>query len=200
MLAGHEAAYDCIRAFSETDLTDDLKRFDVPTLILHGDDDQIVPIGASASLSSKIVKGAKLVVYAGAPLSFRTFMNESILNTPLTALRGRSLLSSRSELTAAGLIDAPFVASTLGSSRSLGRLAVQTPSAEGTWSSPKVEGAVPQEPSGDLYLEGKATVSARFIGTPEHEDEQRPAACCIASSGLSHRRRQKGERTSRAST
>jgi non-heme chloroperoxidase len=67
MLASHKAAYDCIKAFSETDLTEDLKRFDVPTLILHGDDDQIVPIGASAHLSSKIVKGSKLVVYAGAP-------------------------------------------------------------------------------------------------------------------------------------
>ena len=67
MLAGHKAAYDCIKAFSETDLTEDLKRFDIPTLILHGDDDQIVPIGASAHLSSKIVKGSKLVVYAGAP-------------------------------------------------------------------------------------------------------------------------------------
>ena len=67
MLASHKAAYDCIKAFSETDLTEDLKRFDIPTLILHGDDDQIVPIGASAHLSSKIVKGSKLVVYAGGP-------------------------------------------------------------------------------------------------------------------------------------
>jgi non-heme chloroperoxidase len=65
MLAGHKAVYDCIKAFSETDLTEDLKRFDIPTLILHGDDDQIVPIGASALLSSKIVKGAILKVYAG---------------------------------------------------------------------------------------------------------------------------------------
>src|SRR6202047_2200716 len=67
MLAGHNAAYDCIKAFSETDFTEDLKKFDVPTLILHGDDDQIVPIGASALLSSKIVKGATLKVYPGAP-------------------------------------------------------------------------------------------------------------------------------------
>jgi non-heme chloroperoxidase len=67
MLCGHNAAYDCIKAFSETDLTEDLKRFDVPTLILHGDDDQIVPIGASALLSSKIVKGAILKIYKGAP-------------------------------------------------------------------------------------------------------------------------------------
>jgi non-heme chloroperoxidase len=67
MLCGFPGAYDCIKAFSETDLTEDLKKFDVPTLILHGDDDQIVPIGASALLSSKIVKGATLKVYPGLP-------------------------------------------------------------------------------------------------------------------------------------
>jgi non-heme chloroperoxidase len=67
MLCGHKAAYDCIKAFSETDFTEDLKKFDVPTLILHGDDDQIVPIGAAAMLSSKIVKGATLKIYKGAP-------------------------------------------------------------------------------------------------------------------------------------
>src|SRR5213083_1738271 len=67
MMAGFPAAYFCIKAFSEADLTEDLKRFDVPTLILHGDDDQIVPIGASALLSAKIVKGAILKVYPGAP-------------------------------------------------------------------------------------------------------------------------------------
>ena len=67
MLAGHKAVYDCIKAFSETDFTDDLKKFDVPTLILHGDDDQIVPIGASALLSSKLVKGATLKIIPGAP-------------------------------------------------------------------------------------------------------------------------------------
>ena len=67
MMAGHKAAYDCIKAFSETDFTEDLKKFDVPTLILHGDADQIVPIAASAMLSSKIVKGAVLKVYPGFP-------------------------------------------------------------------------------------------------------------------------------------
>jgi non-heme chloroperoxidase len=67
MLAGHKAVYDCVKAFSETDFTEDLKKFDVPTLILHGDDDQIVPIGAAAMLSSKLVKGAILKVYPGAP-------------------------------------------------------------------------------------------------------------------------------------
>jgi non-heme chloroperoxidase len=59
--------YDCIKVFSETDLTEDLKKFDVPTLIIHGDDDQIVPIGASAHLSSRIVKNATLKIYPGAP-------------------------------------------------------------------------------------------------------------------------------------
>jgi non-heme chloroperoxidase len=67
MLCGIKAAYECIKVFSETDLTEDLKKFDVPTLILHGDDDQIVPIVASAMRSSKIVKGATLKVYPGAP-------------------------------------------------------------------------------------------------------------------------------------
>ncbi|HVK13486.1 MAG TPA: alpha/beta hydrolase [Gemmataceae bacterium] len=67
MLAGFKGVIDCIKAFSETDFTEDLKKFDVPTLILHGDDDQIVPIGASAMLSSKLVKGATLKVYKGAP-------------------------------------------------------------------------------------------------------------------------------------
>jgi non-heme chloroperoxidase len=67
MQAGFNAAIDCIKAFSETDFTEDLKKFDVPTLVLHGDDDQIVPIGASAMLSSKMIKGATLKVYPGAP-------------------------------------------------------------------------------------------------------------------------------------
>jgi non-heme chloroperoxidase len=67
MQAGFKAAYDCIKAFSETDFTEDLKKFDVPTLILHGDDDQIVPIGAAAMESSKLVKGATLKVYPGLP-------------------------------------------------------------------------------------------------------------------------------------
>jgi non-heme chloroperoxidase len=67
MQAGFKAAFDCIKAFSETDFTEDLKKIVVPTLILHGDDDQIVPIGASALLSSKLVKGATLKVYPGLP-------------------------------------------------------------------------------------------------------------------------------------
>ena len=78
MLCGLKGAYDCIKAFSETDFTEDLKKFDVPTLILHGDDDQIVPIGAAALLSSKIVKGATLKVYAGAPHGMVSTLKEQV--------------------------------------------------------------------------------------------------------------------------
>jgi non-heme chloroperoxidase len=67
MLGGMKPHYDCIKAFSETDFTEDLKKFDVPTLILHGDDDQIVPIGAAGLMSGKIVKNATLKVYPGFP-------------------------------------------------------------------------------------------------------------------------------------
>lgn len=67
MLCGYPGAYDCIKAFSETDQTEDLKKFAIPTLILHGDDDQIVPIEAAALASSKLVKGAILKIYPGAP-------------------------------------------------------------------------------------------------------------------------------------
>jgi non-heme chloroperoxidase len=67
MLCGFPGAFECIKAFSETDFTEDLKKFDVPTLILHGDDDQIVPIVAAGLLSAKIVKGATLKVYPGFP-------------------------------------------------------------------------------------------------------------------------------------
>jgi non-heme chloroperoxidase len=67
MMCGMKAAYDCVKAFSETDFTEDLKRIDVPTLVMHGDDDQVVPIGASAMLSSKLVRHAQLKVYKGLP-------------------------------------------------------------------------------------------------------------------------------------
>jgi non-heme chloroperoxidase len=67
MMAGINAAYDCIKVFSETDLTEDLEKIDVPTLIIHGDDDQIVPLADAGALAAKIVKGARLKVYKGAP-------------------------------------------------------------------------------------------------------------------------------------
>jgi non-heme chloroperoxidase len=67
MQAGHKNTFDCIKAFSETDFTEDLKKFDVPTLIIHGDDDQIVPIGAAAIAAAKLVKNSTLKIYPGAP-------------------------------------------------------------------------------------------------------------------------------------
>ena len=78
MMAGFPASYFCIKAFSETDLTEDLKKIDVPTLILHGDDDQIVPIGAAALLSSKLVKNARLKVYKGAPHGMCTTLKDEV--------------------------------------------------------------------------------------------------------------------------
>ena len=84
MQCGFPGAYDCIKAFSETDFTEDLKKFDVPTLILHGDDDQIVPIAASAMLSSKLVKGAVLKVFPGYPHGMcqtqKDVINQELLN------------------------------------------------------------------------------------------------------------------------
>jgi non-heme chloroperoxidase len=84
MQAGHKNTFDCIKAFSETDFTEDLKKFDVPTLILHGDDDQIVPIGAAALASAKLVKNATLKVYPGAPHGL-TDTHKDQLNADLLA-------------------------------------------------------------------------------------------------------------------
>jgi non-heme chloroperoxidase len=78
MMCGFPGAYECIKAFSETDFTEDLKKIDVPVLILHGDDDQIVPIGAAALLSSKLVKGAILKVYPGAPHGMCTTLKDQV--------------------------------------------------------------------------------------------------------------------------
>ena len=78
MLAGHKAVYDCVKAFSETDFTEDLKKFDVPTLILHGDDDQIVPYKDAALLSSKLVKGATLKIIPGAPHGLCSTLKDQI--------------------------------------------------------------------------------------------------------------------------
>jgi non-heme chloroperoxidase len=87
MMAGFPAAYFCIKAFSETDLTQDLKRFDVPTLIPHGDD-QIVPIGASARLSSKLVKNAELKVYGDAPHGMCTTLKDQVNADLLAFIKG----------------------------------------------------------------------------------------------------------------
>ncbi|HSY40512.1 MAG TPA: alpha/beta hydrolase, partial [Polyangia bacterium] len=88
MLCGFPGAYFCIKAFSETDTTEDLKKFDVPTLILHGDADQIVPIGASALLSSKIIKNATLKVYKGAPHGMCTTHKQQVNEELLGFLKG----------------------------------------------------------------------------------------------------------------
>jgi non-heme chloroperoxidase len=84
MLAGHNAAYDCIKAFSETDFTEDLKKFDVPTLVLHGDADQIVPIADSALLSAKLINGATLKVIPGAPHGMCSTLKDTV-NSELLA-------------------------------------------------------------------------------------------------------------------
>ncbi len=78
MMAGFPASYFCIKAFSETDLTEDCKKFDVPTLVLHGDDDQIVPYADSALLSSKLIKGATLKIYKGAPHGMCTTLMDRV--------------------------------------------------------------------------------------------------------------------------
>jgi len=94
MMCGVPAAYECIKAFSETDFTEDLKKFDVPTLIIHGDDDQIVPIGAAAMLSSKIVKGATLKIYPGAPHGLCSTLKDQI-NQELLHFLGQERRSSK---------------------------------------------------------------------------------------------------------
>jgi len=84
MLGGHKAIYECVKAFSETDFTEDLKRFDVPTLVLHGDDDQIVPIKITGLLSAEIIKGATLKVIPGAPHGMCSTLKNQV-NTELLA-------------------------------------------------------------------------------------------------------------------
>jgi non-heme chloroperoxidase len=84
MQCGFKAAYDCIKAFSETDFTEDLKKIDVPTLVLHGDDDQIVPIGDSALLSAKLVRGATLKIIPAAPHGMCSTHKDKV-NTELLA-------------------------------------------------------------------------------------------------------------------
>src|SRR5438105_8834145 len=90
MMAGFPSSYFCIKAFSETDLTEDLKKIDVPTLILHGDDDQIVPIGDSALLSAKIIKNATLNVYKGASHGMCTIQKDQVNAALLAFFHGVS--------------------------------------------------------------------------------------------------------------
>jgi non-heme chloroperoxidase len=88
MMAGHKSALDCIKAFSETDFTEDLEKIDVPTLIMHGDDDQIVPIGASAMKTAKLVKGSTLKVYPGLSHGMCTIDKDQINNDLLAFIKG----------------------------------------------------------------------------------------------------------------
>jgi non-heme chloroperoxidase len=88
MQAGFKAVYDCIKAFSETDFTEDLKKIDVPTLILHGDDDQIVPINDSALLSVALVKGATLKVIPGAPHGMCSTLKNQVNAELLAFIKG----------------------------------------------------------------------------------------------------------------
>ncbi|HEY2227230.1 MAG TPA: alpha/beta hydrolase [Xanthobacteraceae bacterium] len=103
MMAGIPASYFCIKAFSETDTTEDLKKFDIPTLILHGDDDQIVPIGAAALRSSKIVKNATLKIYKGAPHGMCTTLKDEVNADLLAFLKSQP---GKGDATAAALASA----------------------------------------------------------------------------------------------
>ena len=94
MIMSIKGAYDCIKAFSETDFTEDLKKFDVPTLILHGDDDQIVPIVAAGLLSSKIIKGAILKIYPGAPHGMCSTLKDKINADLLAFIKGATVSAS----------------------------------------------------------------------------------------------------------
>ena len=88
MLASLPATYDCIKAFAQTDFTEDLKRFDVPTLVMHGDDDQVVPIAISGLVSAKLVKGATLKVYPGLPHGMCSTHKDLINADLLTFFKG----------------------------------------------------------------------------------------------------------------
>jgi non-heme chloroperoxidase len=103
MQAGFPAAYDCIKAFSESEFTDDLKKFDVPTLVIHGDDDQIVPITVGGLRSSRMIKGATLKIYKGAPHGLMTTHKEQF-NTDLlefTRQQPQAAASARREASTA---------------------------------------------------------------------------------------------------
>lgn len=97
MMASFEAAYNCVKVFSETDLTEDLKKIDVPTLILHGSDDQIVPIADSALLSAKIIPKATLKVYPGAPHGMFTTHKEQVNKDILAFIKGEMAPPRREE-------------------------------------------------------------------------------------------------------
>jgi non-heme chloroperoxidase len=94
MVAGFPAAYFCIKAFSETDQTEDLKKFDVPTLIIQGDDDQIVPIAAASTLQAKLIKGAEVKIYKGAPHGLCTTLKDDVNADLLAFIQGKAVNAS----------------------------------------------------------------------------------------------------------
>ena len=103
MQAGFPAAYDCVKAFSESDFREDLKKFDIPTLVIHGDDDQIVPIAVGGLRSSKMIKGATLKIYKGAPHGLMTTHKDQF-NTDLLEFarqQPESAISARREASTA---------------------------------------------------------------------------------------------------
>ena len=101
MQAGLLNSYECIKAFSETDFTQDLKRFDVPTLVLHGEDDQIVPVKDSAVKSARLIKGAKVIYYPGAPHGMTATHQDQVNNELLRFLRSSPAAGSRDRTMAA---------------------------------------------------------------------------------------------------
>jgi non-heme chloroperoxidase len=103
MMGGFKNEYDCIKAFSETDFTEDLKKFDVPTLILHGDDDQIVPIDASARQTATLVKHAKLVIYEGADHGICSTQKDRVNRDLLAFFQESASTRREGELAAAGV-------------------------------------------------------------------------------------------------
>jgi non-heme chloroperoxidase len=88
MMGGIKAHYDCIKAFSETDFTEDLRKIDIPTLVMHGDDDQIVPIATSGQMSAKIIKNATLKIYPGFPHGMATTHPDQINADLLKFIQG----------------------------------------------------------------------------------------------------------------
>ena len=87
MMGGHKNTYDSIAAFSATDFREDLKKFDVPTLVIHGDDDQIVPLDSSGKASAALIEGAQLIVYPGAPHGLTDTHKERFNNDLLAFLK-----------------------------------------------------------------------------------------------------------------
>ncbi len=91
LMGGHKNAYECIKAFSETDFTEDLRKFDVPMLIIHGDDDQVVPYNVGGQASAALIDGAELITYRGAPHGITDTHKEQLGNDPLAFLNHTSI-------------------------------------------------------------------------------------------------------------